>query len=850
MQKCSAFARAGIVAAVSALSVLGIIGVSQSAFADSVVLAPVPGSGPSITVVNPDLTPKLDNSGAPQTTPQVGTLLLADPGTWNDMAGTVFTYQWATVNLNTNATAKITGAQGTAKDYVPVVNNVGLEIQVTVTATNATNGDTSGTASVVTESTVVGLNPAVTVAPTSGKPYTTAFGSTPPYATTAWLTMYGFPDNTPPSADIAAGQRSSNITFPNNNVGQGIHTQAGGTGTYADPITFATSNTELWFGTEIYISRFHKYFIGEDSCTECGQDMRGAAPNNPDGTIGPGPDGGPGFIHFDLWVGGQDADWPDVILCEDALTLANPDGSPLMDPIVINPGPNETVDTTPIFDPTTGKCNTQPDGSSTPLDTSLEVGPYQNVPGPAGATGTPDGTGLCITDPGNSMTVGTEVTMEPCDSSQADQNLSFSGAFLIFNNLCLDMGDGLGGNNPGSTSSVRLVTLQRCNLNADQQWELNNDGTISDIQSSKWALADQGNGVLVATRNDNFAYNYWDFPFLRNADNTAPVAVSISSVRPGSTLNVTGSGLTTPTADVELVSAGNPAGVPLGTVTAAADGTFAATVTVPSSVGIGKYQVEIRGLTDVVPAGTAITAQSQLEFGTLANFAAVNRTAPITGTSADITVVANCTGCNLSGADLSGASLPGVNLSGANIQGANLSGANLQGANLSGANLSLANIQGANLQGANLKGDNLSGTTLQGANLKGDNLQGANLSGDNVSGASLQGANLQGITATGANFSGSDLQGDNLQGAQLNNSNFHAAQISGANLSATELQNANLSNANLSGSNMQGANLTAASLDGASVSGTSFKKVVWSATTCPDGTTSDNDGGTCTGNIS
>ena len=829
MPRRSAFARLSILASVSALSLLGLIGVSQNAFADPVVLAPVPGSGPSITVVNPDLTPKLDSSGAPQTTPQVGTLLLASPGTWNDMAGTAFTYQWATVNPVTDVTTKITGAQGTAKDYVPVVSNVSLEVQVTVAATNAANGDTSGSANVVTESAVVGLNPAVTAAPTSGEPYTTAFGATSPFATTAWLTMYGFPDNTPPSADIAAGQGSSNITFPNNNVGQGIHTEAGGTGTYADPITFATSNTELWYGTEIYIPRFDKYFVAEDSCTECGQDMRGAAPNNPDGTIGPGPDGGPGMIHFDLWVGGQNADWPNVILCEDALTLSNPDGSPLMDPIIVNPGPNEVVDTTPIFDPATGKCNTQPDGSSTALDTSLDVGPYQNVAGPAGATGTPDGTGLCITDPGNSVTVGTQVTMEPCDNTRADQNLSFAGAFLIFNNLCLDMGNGLGGNNPGSTSSVRLVTLQRCNLNADQQWELNTDGTISDIQSSRWALGDQGNGVLVATRNNNFAYNYWDFPFLRDADNTAPVAVGATSVQPGATLHVTGSGLTTPTADVRLVSTANPAGVSLGTVTAAADGTFDTTVTIPSSASIGKYQIEIQGLTDVVPAGTAITDQSQLQFGTLANFAAVNRTAPITGISAEITVATNCKGCNLSGADLSGASLPGVNLSGANLQGANLQGANLQGANLSGANLQGANLQGANLKGANLKGDNLSGA--------------------NVSGTTLQGANLQGITATGANFSGSNLQGDNLQGAQLDNANFHAAQISGANLSAAELQNAELSDADLSGSNMQSANLTAATLAGANASGTNFKKVVWSATTCPDGTTSNNDGGTCTGNL-
>jgi hypothetical protein len=613
---------------------LGVLGFNASAIADPVVLAPLPGLGPTVTVVNPDLTPKLDTLGNPQTTPQVGTLLLAGPGTWNDMAGTTFKYQWATYNPTTLVTTNVSGSTGTAKDYVPIAGNVGFDIKVTVTATNTANGDTSASAAVLSASTAVGLNPAVTVAPTSGQPYTTWFGSTPSYTTAAWLTNYGYPDNTPPSAGIAAAvSGGSNITFPNNVVGKGIHTLAGGTGTYSDPITFATSSNEVWYGTEIYVPRFHKYFIGEDSCSECSSDMRGASPNNPDGTIGPGPDGGPGFIHFDLWVGGQNADWPNVILCEDANTLSNADGTPYMDPIIVNPGPSEVVDTTPIYDPATGKCNTQPDGSSTPLGASLDVGSYQNVPAPAGATGTPDGTGLCITDPGNSTTVGTQLTMQDCDSSRADQNLSFAGAFLIFNNLCIDMGNGLGGSSTGDTSSLRRVSLQLCNLNAKQQWELNYSGTITDIQSSGWALADNGTGVLVAVKNSNFAYNYWSFPFLRGASNTATVAVDPSSIHPGSTLHVTGSGLTTPTAEIRLVSAADPAGVLLGTVTAAADGTFDAMVTVPSSPFSGTYQVKVQGLTDVVPDGTAITLQSQLQYGTLVNFAPVNRTAPITGES-------------------------------------------------------------------------------------------------------------------------------------------------------------------------------------------------------------------------
>ncbi|MCL2780826.1 MAG: ricin-type beta-trefoil lectin domain protein, partial [Actinomycetia bacterium] len=451
------------------------------------------------------------------------------------------------------------------------------------------------------------------------------------------------PDNTPPSADIAYPVSGNHdLTFPNHLVGRGIHTEAGGTGTYADPITFATSNTELTAGTEIYIPRFQKYFIGEDSCTECGQDMSGQRPNNPDGTIGPGPDGGPGLIHFDLWVGGGDADWPDVILCEDALTIYDGD-NPHMEPIIVNPSPSEPVDQTPIFDPATGKCNTQPDGSSVALDSSLEVGPYENVPGPDGAPGSPNGTHLCMTDPGNSAAVGTKVTMEPCDATRADQNVSFSGAFLIFNNLCLDMGDGMGSPDPEDSGPARAITLQRCNLNANQQWELNTDGSISDIQSSNWALADQGNGVLTATYvadDGNSAYNYFAFPFLREKDATVPVTLDASSVPAGSTVTITGSGLTTPTAEATLIASGDSDGVSLGTVTAAADGTFSQAVTIPAGTAAGAYQVRIVGVADAAPDGTTITDQSQLQFGALANFRPVDRTVPITGVSSDLQVTA------------------------------------------------------------------------------------------------------------------------------------------------------------------------------------------------------------------
>jgi alpha-tubulin suppressor-like RCC1 family protein len=93
-------------------------------------------------------------------------------------------------------------------------------------------------------------------------------------------------------------------------------------------------------------------------------------------------------------------------------------------------------------------------------------------------------------------------------------------------------------------------------------------------------------------------------------------------------------------------------------------------------------------------------------------------------------------------------------------------------------------------------------------------------------------------------LSGCNLHGLNLKGAQLSGANLSNANLNGANLSS-----ANLSGANLSGANLNGANLTGANLSGAGVTGTNFNKVTWSNTTCPDGTNSDADGGTCTGHL-
>ncbi|HEV2638789.1 MAG TPA: hypothetical protein VGX23_26815 [Actinocrinis sp.] len=105
-------------------------------------------------------------------------------------------------------------------------------------------------------------------------------GTAPAYAAgtsqQVWLTFYGWYDNTPPGCATASGGC------------------AGGTGTYSDPITFATDKSEAPTGTIIWVPRVGKYFVMADDCTECDQDWSGQ-----------GPDGGPKMWHFGLWLGGQ-----------------------------------------------------------------------------------------------------------------------------------------------------------------------------------------------------------------------------------------------------------------------------------------------------------------------------------------------------------------------------------------------------------------------------------------------------------------------------------------------------------------------------------------------------------------
>jgi hypothetical protein len=165
-------------------------------------------------------------------------------------------------------------------------------------------------------------------APTSAPPSASATSTVPPVTSSAAsttaqqvsrkveVTFYAAADNDPPgSADIA---------YPNSR-----HAAAGGTGTFADPLSLATDPREIRPGVVVYYPPIRKYFVMEDDCAPCIDEWN--ANRNP---------------HVDLWMAGSKD--PVVQDCEAALTPDDPDT------IIINPPANLPVDRKPLF--VNGKC--------------------------------------------------------------------------------------------------------------------------------------------------------------------------------------------------------------------------------------------------------------------------------------------------------------------------------------------------------------------------------------------------------------------------------------------------------------------------------------------------------------
>jgi hypothetical protein len=356
-----------------------------------------------------------------------------------------------------------------------------------------------------------------------------------------FLTFYGWYDNTPPGNDIS---------YPK------IHSGAGGKGTFADPITFATSSAEQKPGTKIWVPRVRKYFIMEDSCQECGADWSGHGPN-----------GGPGLRHLDLWLGGKGGNAFDAINCEDALTNYNANGTPTLEPVVVNPPSNEPFDSTPIFNTSTGACY----GGAKP---NITVGQYKN-----------GSNSQCLADPNNSTTLGTQLKTAACDGS-ASQRFTFQGAFLQINKLCAGMSSG-------------KVVLQKCTGGPAQQWSVNPNGTISDIQSGSKCVRASGTSVVAGSCSGSASQ--WKFTSATNPGNDFKLSLSPSSatVAAGSstTSKVSTSVVTGSAESVKLTASGVPAGVSVSfsASTVTAGGSATVTIATTSAAASGTATISVKG---------------------------------------------------------------------------------------------------------------------------------------------------------------------------------------------------------------------------------------------------------------
>ncbi|MCJ1442868.1 MAG: hypothetical protein MMC23_003365 [Stictis urceolatum] len=132
------------------------------------------------------------------------------------------------------------------------------------------------------------------------------------------VTFYGYPDNDPPGADTAHDCGGRNY-------------QAGGLGTYDDPLTFATAPGEFDVCEIVYLPLLKKYLRYEDDCAQCESDWDN------------------GQYHIDIWTGSSTDDGgQNQIDCEDQLTSGgNYD-------IIRQPGSDYEVDQAALYD---GSCH-------------------------------------------------------------------------------------------------------------------------------------------------------------------------------------------------------------------------------------------------------------------------------------------------------------------------------------------------------------------------------------------------------------------------------------------------------------------------------------------------------------
>ena len=231
----------------------------------------------------------------------------------------------------------------------------------------------------------------------------------------------------------------------------------------------------------------------------------------------------------------------------------------------------------------------------------------------------------------------------------------------------------------------------------------------------------------------------------------------------------------------------------------------------------------------------------------------------------DVALMADVFRTNLSDRVLTGLNLSGVDLTHAILRGVNFSHTNLSGADLTGADLRFAILNHTDLRGAVLTGVKTEGLVECETSLLSSGTfcrygilvssYGVDLSGIDLSGLDLSEINFHDGTYVGTNFSQGVLYGAYFYGANLENAVFDGANLNGAYFTyGGRLTNASLVDANLRythfyRADLTGANLTGADLTDADLRQANLDNVIWGNTICPDGTVSDDHGGTCKDNL-
>lgn len=130
------------------------------------------------------------------------------------------------------------------------------------------------------------------------------------------ITFYGWPDNDPPGFGIA---------YPAPHYPESLHSHASGTGTFDDPITFASDPDEWAIGTKLYVPYIKKYIIMEDWCSTCVENWQDSK------------------YHLDIWMeSNEDTDESSLKKCQAFWTRR-------IASIETNPPPNRPVSKTPFF---------------------------------------------------------------------------------------------------------------------------------------------------------------------------------------------------------------------------------------------------------------------------------------------------------------------------------------------------------------------------------------------------------------------------------------------------------------------------------------------------------------------